>query len=113
MKKKQQSFSQQEVTFKGIGLFPEGLEKIFLAIYIVLLPYITGVIFLFFYVGSGDTETFMSLNQDASFMLTWIIGYEILAVLIILYIIKSAIKFSLNQKSSTKVRGADENFRRP
>jgi len=103
-----QKFSQQEVTFDDTPLFfPEGLEKIFLLLYFITLPYLTGLAFLFFFVGSGNTSLFASLSHDASYLLTWIIGYEILAVIILLWILKSAIVFTINNSSSTN------NFRRP
>lgn len=104
-------FSQQEVTFEETPLyFPSGLEKIFLFIYFITLPYLAGVAFLFFYVGNGDIALFSSLNNDASYMLTWIIGYEMLAVLTLLWILKSAIVYTMNSSSS---RGHNKDFRRP
>ena len=90
------SFAQQKVELSKTPFlfFPEGLEKIFLAIYFVLLPYIAGLLFLFFYVSNGKIEVFSSLNKESSFILTWAVGYEILAVLALLYIAKSAISFA-------------------
>ncbi len=103
-------FIEQKVTFDDTPLFfPKGFEKIFLAIYFVLLPYITGFLFLFFYVSSGRTEVFSSLNQESSFILTWIVGYELLAVLILLYIAKSAISFG----KQITLRGGKKKFQRP
>jgi hypothetical protein len=104
-------FSQQEVTFDDTPLFfPAGLEKIFLFIYFITFPYLAGLAFLFFYVGGGDISLFSSLNDDSSYMLTWIIGYEILAVLTLLWILKKAIVFTMNSSSS---KGANRDFRRP
>jgi len=80
-----------------------------MAIYFILLPYIAGLLFLFFYVANGKTELFLSLNDDSSFILTWAIGYEIIATLAILYIIKSAISFSIAQHRS----GKSSHFVRP
>jgi len=103
-------FTQQKVTFDDTPLlFPAGLEKFFLLIYFILLPYIAGLLFLFFYVGEGKTELFLSLNEDSSFILTWAIGYEIIAGLFILWVIKSAIAFSMEASR----KGANKNFRRP
>ena len=97
--KSSKSFAQQEVDLSSTPIFfPEGFEKIFLAVYFIFLPYIAGLLFLFFYVAEGKTELFLSLNDDSSFILTWAIGYEIIAVLAILYIIKSAISFSGKNK---------------
>ncbi|HHD78578.1 MAG TPA: hypothetical protein ENK90_03285 [Epsilonproteobacteria bacterium] len=110
LKNESDKFSQQQITFEDTPLlFPAGLEKLFLLIYFVTLPYIAGLMFLFFYVGEGRTELFLSLNEDSSFILTWAIGYEILAGLILLYIVKLAISFSINNSR----RGARKNFRRP
>ena len=103
-------FSQQAVTFDDTPLlFPAGMEKLFLLVYFVSLPYIAGLMFLFFYVGEGKTELFLSLNEESSFILTWAIGYEILAGLAILLIIKSAISFSIENSK----KGARKNFQRP
>ena len=103
-------FSQQEVNLADSPLyFPDGFEKIFLTLYIISLPYITGLLFLFFYVADGKIELFLSLNEDSSFLLTWSIGYEILAALALLWIIKSAIVFSRENAR----KGARKEFRRP
>jgi len=107
-----QKFSQQEVTFDDTPLFfPKGLEKIFLLFYFITLPYLTGLAFLFFYVGSGDSSLFASLSHDASYLLTWIIGYEILAVITLLWILKKAIEFTIENSTNSTV--IDNNFRRP
>ncbi len=110
LKNESDKFAQQQITFDDAPLFfPAGFEKLFLLIYFITLPYIAGLMFLFFYVGKGKTELFLSLNEDSSFILTWAIGYEILAGLALLYIVKLAISFSIN---NTK-RGARKNFKRP
>jgi len=85
------------------------MEKLFLAIYFVLLPYIAGLIFLFTYVAEGKPELFLSLNDESSFILTWAIGYEIIATLVLLYIIKSAISFSMENSK----RRRNNKFQRP
>jgi len=104
-------FSQQEVTFDDTPLFfPSGLEKLFLLIYFITLPYLAGLALLFFYVGGGDTSLFSSLNSDSSYLLTWIIGYEMLAVITLLWILKKAITFTMESSSS---QGASRDFRRP
>ena len=88
------SFSQKEIKFEDAPLFfPRGLEKTFLLIYFITLPYLAGLLFLFFFVGKGKMELFNSLNNESSFIFTWIIGYEIIAILILLYIFKAAMTF--------------------
>ncbi len=98
------SFAKQEVRLQDTPLFfPDGFEKIFLAIYFVSLPYILGLLFLFFYIAEGKFEVFLSVNQESPFLMIWAIGYEILAVLIILAIIKSAISFTHNNSRKTNL----------
>lgn len=90
-------FSERKVSLADTPLFfPEGFEKIFLTLYFILLPYIAGTLFLFFYISNGELESFLSLNKKSSIILTWAIGYEIIAVLILLYIMKLALFLSLN-----------------
>ena len=101
-------FSQQKITFDTIPLlFPPGLEGLFSFIYFMILPYIAGHMFFFFYVAKSKMELFLSIYEHSSFILTWAIGYEILAVLILLYIIKLAISFTIKGKSN------NNNFKRP
>ena len=87
-------FTQKNVELSKTPLFfPEGFEKLFLAIYFVTLPYIAGLLFLFFYVSGGSPATFVSLNKEQAFILTWAIGYEIIASIILLWILKMAVGF--------------------
>jgi len=106
---KPKKFTQQNVTLAKTPLFfPEGFEKIFLTIYFISLPYIAGLLFLFFYVATGDPKLFLSLNEESSFLLTWTIGYEIIASLIMLNIIKMALSFA----NESRMPGLRQ-FRRP
>ncbi len=103
-------FGQQDVDLAQTPLFfPEGFEKIFLFIYFITLPYIAGLFFLFFYVAEGSIDLFVSLNDQSSFMLTWTIGYEIIAAIIILSIVKMAIGFA----NESRKPSAKKQFRRP
>jgi hypothetical protein len=68
-----------------------------------------GLLFLFFYVAEAKIELFLSLNNESSFILTWAIGYEIVATLAVLYFIKSAISFSVKNHK----QGGRPQFRRP
>lgn len=108
--KSSNKFSQQNVDLAQTPLFfPEGFEKIFIAVYFVTLPYIAGLLFLFFYVAEGSVELFLSLNEEQAFMLTWAIGYEIIAALIMLWIVKMSIGFA----NESRKPGVQKQFRRP
>jgi len=81
-------FMHQKVDLVDSVLFPKGYENIMLAVYFITVPYITGLLFIFFYIGKGDTTVFLSLNSEHSFLITWAVGYEIVALLILLWIAK-------------------------
>jgi len=85
-KKKKVSFGAQEVHFKDFLFIPEKWEGIFYLFYIVGIPYIAGAIFLFFFVAGGSYENFKLLNMNA-FIIIWLIGYEIVAVFSLIWIL--------------------------
>jgi len=90
-----QKFLNKRVTYGSIPLFfPEGFEGLFLMIYFVTLPYIAGLIFLFFYLTNNNMKLVntMDLYQNAPFISVWAIGYEVLAVFALLAIVVAAIK---------------------
>ncbi|MEA3455741.1 MAG: hypothetical protein U9R26_04485 [Campylobacterota bacterium] len=88
-------------------LFPEGYENIMLAVYFLTVPYIVGLLFIFFYIGKGDTDIFLSLNDQHSFFITWAIGYEIVAAIILLWIVK------LGFSSMSSAQNKNNGFRIP
>lgn len=91
----QTGFAHQDIELSNSPLFfPPGYESVFLVLYIVFLPYLTGLLFLFLYVAQGDINVFNSLSSESSFLFSWCIGYECLAALALLLIIKNAILFS-------------------
>ena len=103
-------FTQKNVELAQTPLFfPEGFEKLFLAMYFVTLPYIAGIFFLFFYVSGGSFETFSSLNKNQAFILTWAIGYEIIASLVLLWIFKMGVIFA----NESRKPGIQQQFRIP
>jgi len=105
---------QQEVDLKKTPFlfFPPGKEMLFLVIYFVTLPYITGLIFLFFYVSEGKASTFGAVSVDSNFFLVWTIGYELLAALIVMIIVKNAIMFSIRNSSRARHRQPQKKRRR-
>jgi len=103
-------FTKKNVELAQTPLFfPEGFEKLFLAMYFVTLPYIAGILFLFFYVSGGSLEAFSSFNKNQAFILTWAIGYEIIASLVLLWIFKMAMIFA----NESRKPGIQQQFRIP
>jgi len=82
---KKVSFGSQKVELRDFLFVPEQLEAVFYTLYGLFIPYVTGVIFLFFFVAGGSFENFKLLNMDA-FLIIWLIGYEIVASLALMWI---------------------------
>jgi len=93
---------KQAVSLEHSSLFPERYEKIFLAIYFISLPYILGLIFFFFYVAEGKLDVFIAVNQDSPFLMVWAIGYEILAIILLVWIFKNSISISRRRDPQKK-----------
>ena len=89
--KEDKDFLDQDVDLTSSILFPDGYEYLMLAIYFITIPYLAGLLFIFFYIGKGDTTVLLSLNDDNSFLITWAIGYEVVASIILLWIAKLGI----------------------
>ena len=86
VKSKKKSFGSQTVELKDFAPVPEGWEYFVYTFYGVVLPYIVGAIFLFFAVAGGRYDNFMLLNMSA-FFIVWLIGYEILSVVLLIWIL--------------------------
>ena len=93
---RQVGYMQQPVDLQKTPFlfFPPGKEMLFLGIYFATLPYITGLLFIFFYVSDANAKTFGNIGVDSNFFLVWALGYEVLATIIVLWIIKNAIVFN-------------------
>ena len=85
-KEEDEGFFQQDISLTGSLFFPDGYEYLMLAIYFISIPYLAGLLFIYFYIGKGDTTVFLSLSDNNSFLITWAIGYEVVASLMLLWI---------------------------
>jgi len=84
-KVKSTSFTSQSIHLEDYLVVPEGLEYFAYLFYFIAIPYATGAIFLFFVVASANIDNFLLLNTSA-FFIVWAIGYEIVAVFLLIYI---------------------------
>jgi hypothetical protein len=71
---------------------PEGIQNLMLFSFFIAIPYFFGLMFIFFVLAQASITSYNSLEMD-SFPLTWTIGYECLALLLLLIIMKSAFTF--------------------
>ena len=96
-----EGFMNKKVNLVDSILFPDGYENLMLGIYFLIIPYINGLLFIFFHIAKGDSTVFLSLNSENAFIITWLIGYEVTAGLLLLWITKLGIT-SFFQSSGNK-----------
>ena len=89
---KPKSFFSQNINLSNyINLSENSINTIVLFAFISL-PYITGLLFIFLVIAKANVEVFHEIAINEYFIY-WSIGYEVLASILILIIIKSAINF--------------------
>jgi len=82
---KSTSFASRKVDFSSFLLVPKNYEALSYSLYILLIPYSVGNLFLFFAVGGGELSNYSLLDKSA-FLIVWAIGYEIVAILSLIWI---------------------------
>ncbi len=92
---REKDFASKDVDLSDYLIIPRGYEGISYTLYFLFIPYIMGLIFLFFYVAKGAYSNF-SLLDLTSFLIIWGIGYEVTGALILIAIFFSYLKFLKN-----------------
>ncbi|SFV57321.1 hypothetical protein MNB_SV-12-697 [hydrothermal vent metagenome] len=89
---KPKDFFTQEIHLSNhINLSENSINTIIISAFI-LIPYITGIIFIFLVIAKANIIIFNEIDIDEYFVY-WSIGYEVLASILLTIIIKSAISF--------------------
>lgn len=99
----EEGFFQKSHDYRDFVLSPEGYEGIVVALYILTIPYLTGLLFLFLLVAKASYEYFLQFNL-ASFFVIWAIGYEVCAALILIGIFLAWLKYISNRWSKEQAR---------
>ncbi len=88
---KAQKFLNKKIYLTDFINLPEGLASgIFVGLFITI-PYLLGVVFIFIIVAKADFHIFDKM--ETSFAFSWVMGYEFLALFLLLMIFLSAIRF--------------------
>lgn len=85
-------FLSQKIYFSDFSNLDEGVLNILVFIAFVLIPYIAGLAFIFILIAHANFNTFKDININ-DYLIYWTIGYETLAFILMLFVIKSAISF--------------------
>ncbi len=102
------SFMSQDIDIFDYLWAPQGMEKPAITIYIIFMPYIAGLVFMYLFIAHGNIDHFLVLDFTM-FFLVWAIGYEFLGSLILGGIIWAFIRYlyrSRKPQVEEKTRGA-------
>jgi len=98
-KKKLESFMRKEIHLTDyINLSKEAINILGLLTFMIL-PYLVGITFIFFVIAKANSNIFGEISVKYNqYLVSWAIGYEIIATFLLLWIIKSAISFSFEKR---------------
>ena len=94
-KPKAKGFTSQKIDLKDYLFVPDDWEFVAYSLYFTFVPYITGAVFLFFFIAGGNFSNFKLLDTSA-FLIVWLIGYEIVAVFLLLWILSLYLRYEEN-----------------
>ena len=92
---KQDGFGSQKINLNDFVLSPEGWETLMFTIYFLAIPYLVGILFLFLFIAHASVTNFFILEFGA-FLVVWAIGYEVIAISILISIFISYINYVRN-----------------
>jgi len=97
-KNKKQGFFQKKFYLKDFIDLPEGLTNILVLGLFLLIPYFLGFIFTFTVLAELDFQVYKNMHNNFAFL--WVIGYEFMATMLLMAIIKGALTFDINVNTS-------------
>jgi hypothetical protein len=102
-RQKEDDFFNQSLDYRDFVFSPEGYEGIVISLYILILPYLAGLVFLYLFVAEANYQYFLEFNL-ASFFIIWAIGYEVCAVSLLVGIFLTWLKHINTRLSDEKAR---------
>ena len=88
VRREKEAFLNRKFDYRDYIFAPEGYEGIMLFLYIMIIPYLIALVFLFLFIAKSSYELFLSFDLT-SFLIIWAIGYEICAILAIIIFLYS------------------------
>lgn len=88
VRREKEAFLNREFDYRDYIFAVEGYEGVMLFLYVMIIPYLVALAFLFLFIAKAHYQLFLEFNL-ASFLVIWAIGYEIctiLAIIIFLYV---------------------------
>lgn len=108
VRREKEAFLDREFDYRDYIFAPEGYEGVMLFFYIMTIPYLVALSFLFLFIAKSSYQLFLEFNL-ASFLVIWAIGYEICAVLAIIIFFYSW--FNSDDSDETPTHGSRDSSR--
>jgi hypothetical protein len=102
-REQEDSFLNQSIDYRDLVFAPKGYEGVVLGTYVLMVPYLMGLVFLFLFVARASYEYFLQFNLT-SFFIIWAIGYEVCAGLILIGIFFAWFKHVNNRWNKEQMR---------
>ncbi len=105
-------YLSQEVSLSSTGIsLPEGYESVFLSAFFLIVPYVVGFLFLFLFVSKFDFDLLEVVkNAEGSIFVSWLVGYEIVSIFTLVFILFKFISYRPNEyKSKTNRYNSSSN----
>jgi hypothetical protein len=102
-RQKEEGFFNKSFDYHDFLFLPKEYEGIFWGLYILIIPYLAGLLFLFLFVAEASYKYFLNFNL-ASFFIIWAIGYEACAVLAIVGIFLGWLQYLSSRRNKEQVR---------
>lgn len=93
IEKKPKGFFEKNIIISDYIYLPENLQNFFLLSIFILIPYLFGMLGILVIMGYEIFKETSTLTFDI-FMLRWTIGYEMIAFILLILIVKSAFNFT-------------------
>ena len=91
-KKESKKFLSRKIELDHYMNLPESIQNIIVFTLFIGIPYLLGIVFTFFVLAQASLDNYYDLDIN-SFPLTWSMGYECLAFLLLILIFKSSMCF--------------------
>lgn len=79
VRQEKEAFLNREFDYRDYIFAPEGYEGVMLFLYIMIIPYLIALTFLFLFIAKAHYQLFLEFDL-ASYLIIWAIGYEICVV---------------------------------
>lgn len=110
IRREKAAFLQRDFDYRDFIIAREGYEGVMLFIYLLILPYLVGLSFLFVFIARTSYEYFLEFNLSSYFVI-WAIGYEVCAAVLLILFFYLWVRDTGSDEGVTNPRSLQTRFR--